>query len=472
MANEGESTVEKAASIIDPLRSTGSLGMDNSMDEITGGTMDRNGDNRSHDGMEDAKDCDDNDGDNDCDMDSDTNDSGSSDGSSDGSIGLPPYWTPHPTGINFMDKLSKELRCMIYDFVFSNTRLTWGRRVNVDWTRLHEMSPAKHSLALCRICKKIAEEIGDSWLQKILFNFEEVEDMLDILTALDRETLSKIRHVRIRGNDVRLQYRGEGGINGYDYYIPNVLQLLPGLSLDRLTVLGSYDSSADYSTLNKLIKESNGWKELHYITQNSEILGYRHHNADKRSRDERDERVPEPAHWNSLLMSRDEAYPDCSVTIYRAIIPDCVGAVIYPDTREAFEQLVPAQHIPNNKSTKLPNEVMMKDEEIQKEVLVIVKRGTGADYEEKSDSRYSGNDIREGLAGREWEDVRMTYFDGIEGDGLLYSHEGRGDEQPNIWETDVYSHVDDYVWAPFRIDRIDWDSIVWLHDESDEEKWY
>ncbi|KAI0116107.1 hypothetical protein F4776DRAFT_673821 [Hypoxylon sp. NC0597] len=467
MANEGGSTMGEASSIVDSLQSPSGLGTDNIKDEITDDTMDNSDDNSGGDDMEDAMDCD-NDDDDDYDMDESIDDSRSDESSySWNSDALSLYRTRRPEGINFMDKLTPKIRSRIYDFVFFSTRLTWGRRVTGEGiSDFVEMKRPSRSLALLRTCKKIREEIGDSWIQKVLFNFEEPEDMLDILTAIPRETLSKVRHVRVRGNQMSLDYYERMG-DGLTYDLTDLLELLPGLRLDRLTVLGIGDAGEDLSTLNTLIKGSNGWKELHHISQKSRILGYRRQGVYENG-DYNYNHLPEPAHWNSLLMSRDEAYPDCSVTIYRAIIPDCLGAAIYPDTRETFKQLVPAQRIPGNQSARKSNMMMMRDmtmmrdEEVQKEVLVVVKRGTGADYEVKSDSPHHNNgyDLREALAGREWRDLRMAQVRDIPDDGQLYSYDGRFDDDSMVpWVTDVYSHVDDYVWTPFRYDRVDWPNL-------------
>jgi hypothetical protein len=56
--------------------------------------------------------------------------------------------------------------------------------------------------------------------------------------------------------------------------LPWALKLLPGLQLDTLTVLGLSYGPRNYDTLNGLIQHGNGWKELHYISKDSTMLGF------------------------------------------------------------------------------------------------------------------------------------------------------------------------------------------------------
>jgi hypothetical protein len=59
------------------------------------------------------------------------------------------------------------------------------------------------------------------------------------------------------------------------YRTAQVLKLLRGLELDTLTILGSRGASITYHTLNMLVRYSDGWKELHYLSHTSEFLGYK-----------------------------------------------------------------------------------------------------------------------------------------------------------------------------------------------------
>ena len=46
------------------------------------------------------------------------------------------------------------------------------------------------------------------------------------------------------------------------------------MSLDNLAVLRSSGGVIAYDTLGGLIKHGNGWRELHFVTANSKMLGF------------------------------------------------------------------------------------------------------------------------------------------------------------------------------------------------------
>ena len=172
----------------------------------------------------------------------------------------------------FFQLLPRELRDKIYSHLFFSTRLAYGHRPTARVTDRIRIKSAPHALAFLRSCRRAKGEVGDTWLGQILFSFEEPEIMLDKLTALAPGTLSKIRHLRVRANTLELSYPGDD--HEVFYRLVSALRLLPGLRLDKLTVLGCNSAQVNHDTLNGLIKESNGWKELHYISSSSEILGF------------------------------------------------------------------------------------------------------------------------------------------------------------------------------------------------------
>ncbi|RYP13075.1 hypothetical protein DL767_010948 [Monosporascus sp. MG133] len=59
--------------------------------------------------------------------------------------------------------------------------------------------------------------------------------MLDVLTALPGEKLSKIRHLRVRWRKLELGFPGGSKFRAC-YGPASTLKLLPGLRLDTLTV--------------------------------------------------------------------------------------------------------------------------------------------------------------------------------------------------------------------------------------------
>jgi hypothetical protein len=121
------------------------------------------------------------------------------------------------------------------------------------------------------------------------------------------------------------------------YRLVWALKLLLGLQLDKLTVLELSSGEIAYDTLEGLIKYGTGWRELHFITPNSTMLGFGRRNmfmADPYWR------KPQPSTWNEILFQRDGANSRASVTICRSTQSDMPGAITNPRTRQIFEQKV------------------------------------------------------------------------------------------------------------------------------------
>ncbi|KAJ7741011.1 hypothetical protein B0H16DRAFT_1565686 [Mycena metata] len=232
-------------------------------------------------------------------------------------------------------------------------------------------------LALLRTCRSVRAEIRNTWLQQVLFVFEDPNSMLDKLANIPTTTLALIRYARISGETVMLSFREDS----IYYRTSQALKLLPGLALDRLTVLGPRDHEVSYQTLSMLVRHGAGWKELYYLSHNSAFLAYVDFG------DDRYFRVPQPAGWQRALEARDGTNSGASVAIYRANAPRCPGAVLDPATRVAFTQTLPAGCDLDTCGT-FEDAALMKHGEREKEVLVVVKRGHGVEYAEKQGSPY------------------------------------------------------------------------------------
>ncbi|RYP02220.1 hypothetical protein DL764_005900 [Monosporascus ibericus] len=348
-------------------------------------------------------------------------------------------------------QLPQELRNQIYSHVFFSTRLAYGRRA-VSQIRRITIKPAPNALAILQTCRQAKEEIGDTWISQILFSFEDPETMLDKLTALPSGILPKIRHLRVLGDTLMLSF----GDDDVYYRLASTLALLPGLRLDTLTVLGLRANDVSYDTLNGLIRESCGWKELRYISHSSEMLGFARlelfHLGDE-VRKHRYWRKPQPAHWQSVLEDRDGALSRPSVTIYRSTVSDCPGSVINANTRARFEQKMPQDTVAQEAFGITEDAGLMADGERGKEVMIIAKRGSGIDYEQKKDSPFIASDIRRDLPGKNWKEIRYECIDGIfadDDDSLLID-----DKDEETAEIDAYEDVDEYVWPPLHF-TTDW----------------
>jgi hypothetical protein len=183
------------------------------------------------------------------------------------------------------------------------------------------------------VCRQIYEEGKALWISRVLFNFENVESLLDKLSALPHATLSQIRHVRTRGQSLMLSPPDDD--DDVYYRLAWALKLLPGLQLDTLTVLGQSQGLLDYDTLEGLIEHGDGWRELRYITPDSTMLGFKKvelYMADPYWR------RPQPTTWNETLLKRDGVDPKSTVTIYRSTQPEIPGTVMNAGTRQIVDQ--------------------------------------------------------------------------------------------------------------------------------------
>lgn len=338
-------------------------------------------------------------------------------------------------------RLPQEIRDLIYTQLFSSTRFSLGQR-SVSRLGRVTIRPAPNGLALLRACRQVKLEIGHTWLRHVLFCFEDTVTLLDKLTALPADTLSEIRHVRITGDG--LHFWSSDDAHSYGYPLASVLRLLPGLQLDQLTVLGSGPRYDNYDSLSRLVEDGNGWKTLRYINHSSAMLGFSTHPHWRILR--RYWRKPQPKHWQGVMKGRDGAVSNPSVTVYRAKEPGRYGSVLDPRQRTRFEQK-PLEDQDSHPGKFPRDPELMDGDEQSKEIMVVVKRGAGVDYEEKKDAPLIPCDMRRDFLGMSWEQIRAKHIDRDDGadDGRPASDSG---EQNGSAEVDVYSDVDEYAWTP------------------------
>ena len=357
---------------------------------------------------------------------------------------------PDPQGESkFFQLLPQELRDNICTHLWSSTRLAYGLRATARIGRIR-IKPAPNALALLQTCRRAKMENEEVWIGQVLPSFEDPETMLDKLTSLPLATLSKLRKLRIVGDPLLLSY-------GYDdvfYRLSSTLALLPGLRLDTLTVLGTRTASVSYQTLDRLIEESRGWKELRYICHSSEILAFERSIPFWAELDEDERhwywRKPQPAHWQTLLEERDGYQSKPSVVIYRSIVPDSPNSVLHTNIRVSFEQKVPKDE--EARAFGITQDAgLMADGEKNKELMIIVKRGTGIDYEQKKDSPLLEIDIRRDVPGKTWKEIRYECIDRLtmeDDDFGSLSSDDDDDRYPV--EVDAYDDADRYTWPPLH----------------------
>ncbi|KAJ5995891.1 hypothetical protein N7481_002868 [Penicillium waksmanii] len=272
----------------------------------------------------------------------------------------------------------------------------------------------------------------------IPFSFESPVPMLDKLSTLPLSTLSGIRHIRVGGGELKLCHLDDP--YPIFYSIPWVLKLLPSLQVDTLTVLGPVRGHASYTMMSEFIQHSTGWKELHFITPNSNMLDF--------------EivrffagvppilREPQPSTWKTVLSSRDGPDTGTSVTIYRSTQSDSPGAVLDPQTREPLEQKKNRRK--RARFGLAADQSLTSEGEAEKELLVIVKRGLDVDITEDESPPYLPKDIRSWTRAMSWAEIRRECYDNTT---QLYDDRHYPGWDQGV-EIDSYDKVDEYTWNP------------------------
>lgn len=254
--------------------------------------------------------------------------------------------------------LPLELREQIYEEIFSSFTVRHG---------FHTSS--SNRTALIRTCKQIYNESWRHLPLNIRFHFRGTETMLETLLGADQAVITRIRYVRIKSFPFPLYNSGRADYYP-TYYFHNALSMLPGLHLDQLIVedcfhgYGLVDTWRDivtYFDVESLIK-SEAWKELIYITPNTDFIvsGYDH----------RRKRVAQPDSWDELLKEKDGETSGAEVEMW-----------ITPESSKNYTQKEPQ---PRSWSAKPGHEVINDwtiagpDQELKGEVRIVARRGKQA----------------------------------------------------------------------------------------------
>ncbi|KAK4502986.1 hypothetical protein PRZ48_006413 [Zasmidium cellare] len=350
-------------------------------------------------------------------------------------------------------QLPQEIRDEIYARVFCSTRFAFGKRAISRIGRNQLVSAHRgRALGLLRSCRRVREEIGDDWLSQVLFHFEDPESMLQKLANVPGRVRGQIRHLRVSGLPLMLSFEDDDVY----YRTAQALKLLPGLNLDVLTVLGDRTPDVSYQTLDMLIRHSNGWKELRFISHNSEILGYKDDMMYFGPNDPMTDlylRQPQPSGWQHALEQRDGPASKPSVTIFRSKEANRSCAILRPDRRTVFSQAFGAGQ-DRRSYGKTKDEALMRPGEREKEILVIVKRGADIDYCERGGPSFLPvGDIREDFSCETWREVKDAQ------DELHHYSDDPFDDEDDVYGSsdpilvDKYSHVDEYTWPPLHFER-------------------
>lgn len=206
--------------------------------------------------------------------------------------------------------------------------------------------------------------------------------MVDCLTTLSPALIGGIRYLRVKA--FPFPVTAPADVPYYTTYpFSDTLSLFPGLQLDLLVVEDCYhyendvhDAWCDMGTYGDIsgLVDSDGWKELHFITPTTEFMistkGYETC------------RAPQPSNWNERLQIRDGSGSGASVTMYVANDANLPRATddtdrrtltVVPGDLETIKQAA-SNYAP------IPDEHSHRRFIDQREVLVVAKRGKDAVY--------------------------------------------------------------------------------------------
>jgi hypothetical protein len=283
--------------------------------------------------------------------------------------------------------LPLELREMIYECLFSSITIRHGLGYN---------KKTSNRTAILRTCHQIEDEAQPFLAENVQFQFRSTEVMLDTLMNLGSTIISKLRHIHVKAFPFPLY--ASGTMSYYTtYHFSNALALLSGLKLDRLVVedcfhdLGTNDGWGDVGTYYDIesLLESDGWKELHYVSPTTEFM--------TSSMDHQSLRVAQPAGWNELLQKRDGEYSGARVTMYLAKEAERTGMT------EDMEQCAPWSAIPGHELKEAARIISKK--QVNREVRIVARRGRKAPYAQdgsKIDQR-----IENVFKTNSWEEVKQ-----------------------------------------------------------------
>ena len=211
--------------------------------------------------------------------------------------------------------LPLELREAIYGHYFSTVTAKHG---------FHTSSTPHNRTALLQTNKQIHHEAWRHLPLNIHLQFRGTEAMLDTLLSVEQAVITRLRYIQVKSFPFPL-YTSNRADYYPIYYFNNALTMLPGLCLDQLIVEDSFHGFGlvegwrdvvTYFDIENLLK-SDAWKQLIYITPNTDFLasGYDH----------RKKRQAQPEAWHTMLCERDGVKSDAEVQMW--ITPESGASV-------------------------------------------------------------------------------------------------------------------------------------------------
>ena len=198
------------------------------------------------------------------------------------------------------------------------------------------------------------------------------------------------------------------------------------------------DGEIDYDTLHGLVTRGDGWKELHFIVRNSDMLAFAE--IGMFDKDFFYWRNPPETTLDEAMFQRDGAESGSSVAVYRSTLSNTPGSATNPLTRHVLElKVYPPEELKTLFDWEEGVEWEEKGED-QKELLVVVKRGENVNFMEHDEPPYAGNDIRSRLQGINLAEIIAQSIDFPEATQEDYAMLRSEEDLP---EANSYDHIDE-----------------------------
>lgn len=230
--------------------------------------------------------------------------------------------------------------------------------------------------------------------------FQGTKQLVDFLTSINHETLSKLRHIAVRAFPFPV-YRDPEAYGYTTYPFSDVLPLFPGLQLSTLWVGDPFHGkwsaedgwghNAAYSSVDDFIK-CQGFKELVYVVENDRFLKRvrfeeisMSNSTDSTSGiDEPVIRSPQPSTWDAMMKQRDG--PTASVEMCRLLD----GGNRRVPLKTEFETI--------QEATENADEGQIE---------IRIKRGTNSDHVQKGELvKEWGHDLRDLFKEFTWKEIK------------------------------------------------------------------
>lgn len=306
--------------------------------------------------------------------------------------------------------LPVELRSQIFDLIFESTTLYVDPGWRDEDYNFTLSSPPQLTEKLNLVCHTFNNEIGDSWHKKVTYYFPSTVAFIDVLSQWPEEKIKQIRHAHIVAYPLPIYHHNATFYT--THFMPDALEMFPGLQLDTLTVeniwlepngepLDGWCIGATAIDITCLL-QSKGWKEFRYLSGVLALTPREIRNLDERI--------------TNMKAERNEPGFKYRITRHR---PQLAGLqTVHPhgtaedennqDDRDAIE------HWYKNHPKEPPQDQSLP-EDTEKEVMVWAKRGT-ADYVQDGENLDPA--IKELLDHKSWihhrRDGKMLVSDGMD----------------------------------------------------------